>query len=41
VVSAPGSAPGTFAVEFLRALYPDQSAKIAEMKAMFAREHQG
>jgi putative intracellular protease/amidase len=41
VVSAPGSAPGTFAVEFLRALYPEQSAKVAEMKAMFAREHQG
>jgi putative intracellular protease/amidase len=39
VVSAPGSAPGTFAVEFLKALHPDQSAKVAEMKAMFVKEY--
>lgn len=31
IVSAPGSAPGTFAVEFLKALHPDQPGKIAGM----------
>ncbi|MGE4249679.1 MAG: DJ-1/PfpI family protein [Parvibaculaceae bacterium] len=41
IVSAPGSAPGTFAVEFLKALHPDQSEKVAEMKAMFVREYTG
>lgn len=39
IVSAPGSAPGTFTIEFLKALHPDQSAKVAEMKAMFAKEY--
>ena len=39
IVSAPGSAPGTFAVEFLRALYPDQETQLAEMKKLFAREY--
>lgn len=38
IVSAPGTAPGTFAVEFLNVLHPDQSAKVAEMKAVFAKE---
>jgi len=39
IVSAPGSAPGTFAVEFMTALHPEQAAKVAEMKAMLVREY--
>lgn len=39
IVSAPGSAPGTFAVEFMAALHPEQTAKVAEMKAMLVREY--
>ncbi len=39
VVSAPGSAPGTFAVEFLAALYPEQAGKTSAMRALFAREY--
>lgn len=39
IVSAPGSAPGTFAHRFLLELYPDREAQLAEMKAMFAAEH--
>jgi putative intracellular protease/amidase len=39
IVSAPGSAPGTFAAEFLGVLYPEQPSEIAEMKQLFAREH--
>jgi putative intracellular protease/amidase len=39
IVSAPGSAPGTFALAFLGALYPDKSAELAEMRSMFAREY--
>jgi putative intracellular protease/amidase len=39
VVSAPGSAPGTFAVEFLRAVYPDKEAQFVEMRALFGSEH--
>lgn len=38
VVSAPGSAPGTFAVEMLTALLPDQTDQIDGMRKMFARE---
>ena len=41
VVSAPGSAPGTFTVEFLKALHPEQADKVDGMKAMFVREYQG
>jgi putative intracellular protease/amidase len=41
VVTAPGSAPGTFATTFLEALYPDQKEQLAEMGALFAREHAG
>lgn len=40
IVSAPGSAPGTFALEFLGALYPNKSAQLAEMRKFFASEHQ-
>jgi putative intracellular protease/amidase len=39
IVSAPGSAPGTFAHAFLSALYPDRSAELAEMKTLFAKEY--
>jgi putative intracellular protease/amidase len=39
LVSAPGSAPGTFALEFMQALYPDKEAQFAEMRAMFGREY--
>lgn len=39
IVSAPGSAPGTFAVEFLTALYPEQAGQLAEMRKLFAREY--
>ena len=39
IVSAPGSAPGTFAVEFLRAVYPGKDAQFAEMRSLFGREY--
>jgi putative intracellular protease/amidase len=39
IVSAPGTAPGTFAVEFLGALHPDRPDELAEMRRLFAREH--
>jgi putative intracellular protease/amidase len=39
IVSAPGSAPGTFAVEFLTALHPEQTEKVAEVKEMLVREY--
>lgn len=41
IVSAPGSAPGTFAHAFLAALYPERGEELAQMKAMFAREYAG
>lgn len=39
IVSAPGSAPGTFAVTFLATLFPDKAAMTDEMRAMFASEY--
>jgi putative intracellular protease/amidase len=39
IVSAPGSAPGTFAHQFLLTLFPEKQAELAEMRAMFAREY--
>ncbi|MFE0016717.1 DJ-1/PfpI family protein [Mesorhizobium sp. NPDC059054] len=39
IVSAPGSAPGTFAKEFIGALYPDKQSELTEMRALFAREY--
>jgi putative intracellular protease/amidase len=39
IISAPGSAPGTFATEFLRMLHPEKADAVAEMKAMFGREY--
>ena len=39
IVSAPGSAPGTFAVAFLEALLPENTEQFGQMRAMFAREY--
>jgi putative intracellular protease/amidase len=39
LVSAPGSAPGTFASAFLNALYPDEKDQIAQMRRIFAGEY--
>lgn len=39
VISAPGSAPGTFAIAFLEALHPDRTKQLSEMRAMFAAEY--
>jgi putative intracellular protease/amidase len=39
IISAPGSAPGTFAHAFLSTLYPKREAELTEMKALYAREH--
>jgi len=41
IISAPGSAPGTFATEFLRTLHPEKADTVAEMKAMFGKEYAG
>lgn len=41
IVSAPGSAPGTFALAFMKALYPEQEGQLAEMRTLFAREFSG
>lgn len=39
VVSAAGSAPGTFAHAFLLSLHPEKEEQLAEMKSMFGREY--
>lgn len=39
IVSAPGSAPGTFAIEFLKTLHPDKVDAAAQMKEMFGKEY--
>ena len=39
IISAPGSAPGTFAAAVLEALYPEKAEMIAQARAMFASEH--
>jgi putative intracellular protease/amidase len=39
LISAPGSAPGTFALAFLEALYPEQTEQIAQMRTLFAGEY--
>lgn len=38
-ISAPGTAPGTFALEFLRAVYPGNEAQFAEMRSLFGLEY--
>jgi hypothetical protein len=37
--AAPGSAPSTFAIAFLKALHPEQKARIAKMRRIFAGEY--
>jgi putative intracellular protease/amidase len=39
IVSAPGSAPGTFACAMLGAMLPGAGEQVAGMRAMFAREY--
>jgi len=39
VVSAPGSAPGTFALAFLKTLYPERGTDLAQMRTLFAKEY--
>jgi putative intracellular protease/amidase len=39
LVSAPGSAPGTFAIAFLEPLYPERKEQIAQMRTIFAGEY--
>ncbi|UVK40129.1 DJ-1/PfpI family protein [Mesorhizobium sp. AR10] len=39
VVSAPGSAPGTFALAYLKTLYPERGSDLAQMRALFAKEY--
>lgn len=39
IVSAPGSAPGTFALAYLKTLYPERSGDVAHMRTLFAREY--
>lgn len=39
VVSAPGTAPGTFACAVLEAMLPDRAEVVAQMRMLFAREY--
>ena len=39
IVSAPGSAPGTFALAFLKTLHPERSSDLAQMRTLFAKEY--
>ncbi|AZO45780.1 glutamine amidotransferase [Mesorhizobium sp. M7D.F.Ca.US.005.01.1.1] len=39
IVSAPGSAPGTFALAFLKTLYPERANDLAQMRTLFAKEY--
>ncbi|RWQ66192.1 DJ-1/PfpI family protein [Mesorhizobium sp.] len=39
IVSAPGSAPGTFALAYLKTLYPQRTSDLAQMRTLFAREY--
>ncbi|MER8574034.1 DJ-1/PfpI family protein [Mesorhizobium sp. M1338] len=39
IVSAPGSAPGTFALAFLNTLYPERGSDLAQMRTLFAKEY--
>lgn len=40
LVTAPGSAPGTFAVSVLEALHPEKANELAQMRALFRREYE-
>jgi len=39
LISAPGSAPGTFAIAFLEALYPERTGQVVQMRTMFGSEY--
>lgn len=39
IVSAPGSAPGTFALAFLKTLYPERGSDLAQMRTLYAKEY--
>lgn len=39
VITAPGTAPATFAIAVLQSLFPDRQEQIGEMRAMMAAEH--
>ena len=39
IISAPGNAPGTFAHQFLLALFPERREQLAEMRSIFAKEY--
>ena len=39
VISAPGSAPGTFAIEVLKAVFPDKAEMMPQLRAMFSAEY--
>ena len=39
VISAPGSAPGTFAIEMLKAVFPEKAGMMPELRAMFSAEY--
>ena len=39
IASAPGSAPGTFALAYLKTLYPQRSSDLAQMRTLFAKEY--
>lgn len=39
VVSAPGSAPGTFAIEMLKAVFPEKAEMMPELRKMFSAEY--
>lgn len=39
VVSAPGSAPGTFTIEMLRAVFPEKAEMMPQLRAMFSAEY--
>ena len=41
IVTAPGTAPTTFAIAVLKSLLPGGEEQVAEMRAMMAAEHQG
>jgi len=39
IVSAPGSAPGTFAIAMLSALFPEKAELMPQLRAMFSAEY--
>ena len=41
IISAAGSAPGTFTTNFLEALFPEKAGQVAEMREFIGREYQG